>query len=411
MKKSRFLFLTFLFLITLTVCYPNGIRDEMKETEGNEYSLEYYTYDYEEIYRSAQLIPEFSLYHSGPGGTRCISEKQTFIDYVPNMLYVMNERDENFTLHTVDGNIINLGAIVNEELERYYRISGREIPHDYSPYWTGHRLSDNIYGAFNHLDAYSSVFLLLDLSGSQPSVYFEERIEGVNDSDLFRRVGSNEIITDSRNLYIIYSVGVVGVYAIDGYYLKFEKVVRWQECRIPGWKGGERFLFADDRTVSAYDFASGTERTLGTKTEKPPYNFIQYEDADGQQFIMTRSGKSRPWPEDEADEGYNFVGPFDRGYIYANLNINSIAIFFYENNKITRKIIISCGIIAPENYHFSFNIFGDKIYMGTTNLVFSIDLNTMQVIKAFSSVDNEDYGVVVFMFPFGEDDVVFTEWR
>jgi hypothetical protein len=47
--------------------------------------------------------------------------------------------------------------------------------------------------------------------------------------------------------------------------------------------------------------------------------------------------------------------------------------------------------------------------MGMRNLACTIDLNTLQPTKAFSTADTaSDIPVFVFMFPFGEEDVVYT---
>jgi hypothetical protein len=392
-SKSIF---AFFLLIPLLASYPKGIHED---------PVKYHAFDYETIYSSAQNITENTLYHSGgPGGMRMISENHKTVGYIPNKHYTMNDQHDKLLLSTVDGNVIELSAIINGELEQYYRKSGGGKSPDYQPQWDIFLVVDDIYfaGDFQNDDDWSAA--LVDLSANKQSVYFLK----VRASSLFLPLLlARDIVIDSSNIYTIGFWGEVTVFAIKDNFLQFEKAISWRDCRIPGWKGGERVIIDDDDgTVSAHDFASGNSRTLGTRIKHQwSYNGIFYEDANGRPFISDRDGKFWPW----LGEGYDFINFFDQGYMYADRGRNSIIICFFENGELTRKTIISCENIIPDSGNYAFTVHKDKLYMGMKNLACAIDMNTMQVTKAFST-DNtaSDTPVFIYMFPFGEEDVVYS---
>jgi hypothetical protein len=95
--------------------------------------------------------------------------------------------------------------------------------------------------------------------------------------------------------------------------------------------------------------------------------------------------------------------------MYADRAKNNIIICFFENGELTRKTVISCENIIPESGNYAFTVHKDKLYLGMKNLACVIDLTSMQVTKAFSA-DNtaSDTPVFIYMFPFGEEDVVYS---
>jgi hypothetical protein len=398
MRKQNWsqIIFAFLFLIPLLASYPKGVRED---------PLEYHAYDYETIYQSAQSITEDTLYHSGvSGGIKIISENPKSMGYIPNRYYTMNDQNDKLLLSTVDGKVTDLSAIINRELEQYFRKNGGGNPTDHQIRWEIFGVVDNIYcaGDFQNDDDWFAA--LVDLSANKQSVYFLR----VRASSLFLPLLlARDIVIDSTNIYTVGFWGEVTVFAIKDNFLQFEKTIPWRNCRIPGWKGGERVIIDDnDGTVSVHDFASGSSRILGKRIENQwSYNGIFYEDADGRAFISERGGKSWPW----LGEGYDFIDFFDQGYIYADQSRNSIIICFFANGALTRKIMLSCENIIPHSDNYAFTVYKDKLYMGMRNLACTIDLNTLQPAKAFSIADTAgNIPVFVFIFPFGEDDVVYT---
>jgi hypothetical protein len=399
-KQNRFkIIFAFLFLIPLLASYPKGIQED---------PVIYHTFDYETIYRSAQQIKENTLYHSGgSGGMKIISENPKTLGYIPNRYYTMNDQHDKLLLFTVDGKAIDLSASINGELEQYYRKTGGGKSPDHQTQWDIFCVVNDIYcaGDFQRDDDWSAA--LVDLSANQQSVYFLK----VRTSSLFLPLLlARDIVIDPSNIYTIGFWGEVTVFAIKDNFLQYEKDIPWQDCRIPGWKGGERLIIDDDDdgTVSAHDFASGSSRILGKRIKQQwSYNGIFYEDENGIPFISERNGKSWPW----LGEGYDFIDFFDQGYMYADRGRNRIIICSFENGELTRKIVISCENIIPDSGNYALTVYKDKLYLGMKNLACTIDLNTMQVTKAFSIDDtgsNTPGGV--FMFPFGEDDVVYSRY-
>jgi hypothetical protein len=387
--------IAFLFLIPLLASYPNGIREDPQE---------YHAYDYETIYQSAKSITADTLYHSGvSGGMKIISENPKSMGYIPNKYYTMNDQNDKLLLSTVDGNVIDLSAIINRELEQYYRKNGGGKPPDRQIHWGIFGVFDNIYcaGDFQNDDDWFTA--LVDLSANQQSVYFFK----VRASSLFLPLLlARDIVIDSSSIYTIGFWGEVTSLAIKDNFLQFEKDIPWRDCRIPGWKGGERVFIDDsDGTVSAHDFASGSTRMLGTRIKTQwSYNGIFFKDTNGRPFISERNGKSWPW----VGGGYDFIDFFDKGYIYADRARNNIIICFFENDTLTRKVVLSCENIIPPSDNYAFTVYKDKLYLGMRNLACVIDLTSMQVTKAFSIDNTTDTPVFIYMFPFGEDDVVYT---
>jgi hypothetical protein len=390
---SKLIFAFFL-LIPLFASYPKGIQDD---------PVEYHAFDYETIYRSAERIKENTLYHSGSGGMRIISENHKTVGYIPNRHYTMNDQNDKLLLTTVDGKVSDLSAIINGELEQYYRKNGGGKSPDDQAQWDIFSVVGDIYcaGDFRYDDDWSAA--LVDFSTGKPSVYFLK----VRASSLFLPLLlARDIVINSSNIYTIGFWGEVTVFAIKDNFLQFEKAIPWFDCRIPGWKGGERVIINDDDgTVSAHDFASGNSRMLGKRIKNQwSYNGIFYEDENGLPFVSERDGKSLPW----LGEGYDFIDFFDRGYIYADRARSSITICFFENGEFTRKIELSCENIIPDSGNYAFTVYGNKLYLGMKDLACTIDLNTMRPIKAFSTDNTTGNTVFVFMFPFGEEDVVYS---
>jgi hypothetical protein len=259
MRKQNWskLIFAFLFLIPLLASYPKGIRED---------PLKFHAYDYETIYLSAQGITGDTLYHSGePGGMKVISKNYKTVSYIPNRYYTMNDQHDKLLLSTVDGNIIDLSAVINGELEQYYRKNGGGKSPDRQSKWDIFHVFDDIYcvGDFQNDDDWFAA--IVDLSANQQSVYFLN----VRASSLFLPLLlARDIVIAPPNIYTIGFWGEVTVLAIKDNFLQFEKDIPWQDCRIPGWKGGERVIIdGNDGTVSAHDFASGSARMLGTRIE------------------------------------------------------------------------------------------------------------------------------------------------
>jgi hypothetical protein len=399
-KKNRSgIIFAFLFLIPLLASYPKGVQEDPEK---------YHAFDYETIYRSAQQIKENTLYRVGAsGGMKIISENPKTLGYIPNRYYAMNDQHDKLLLFTVDGKEIDLSATINGELEKYYRKAAGGKSPDNQAQWGIFSVVDDIYcaGDFQRDDDWSAA--LVDLSANKQSVYFLK----VMASSLFLPLLlARDIVIDSANIYTVGFWGEVTVFAIKDNFLQYEKDIPWQDCRIPGWKGGERLIIddEDDGTVSAYDFASGSSRILGKRIKQQwSYNGIFYEDENGRSFISGRDGKAWPW----LGEGYDFIDFFEKGYIYADRARNSIIICSFENGELTRKTIIACENIIPDSGNYALTVYKDKLYLGMKNLACTIDLNTMQVIKAFSidGTGNDTPGFVL-MFPFGEDDVVYAKY-
>jgi hypothetical protein len=289
-------------------------------------------------------------------------------------------------------------------MEQYYRKTGEKKPADHQIHWDIFGVFDNIYyaGDFRNDDDWFAA--LVDLSANKQSVYFMK----VRASSLFLPLLlARDIVIDPPNIYTIGFWGEVTMLTIKDNFLQFEKDIPWRDCRIPGWKGGERVIIDDsDETVSAHDFANGNTRILGKKIKNQwSYNGIFFEDANGRPFISERDGKAWPWLGGSND----FINFFDKGYMYADRAMNSIIICYFENDALTRKIVLSCENIIPHSDNYAFTVYKDKLYMGMRNLACVIDLNTMQLTKAFSTDNTTDNTpVFIYMFPFGEDDVVYT---
>ena len=383
---------------------------------GQDYSLEFYAYDYETIYRSARQISEHSLHQTGPGGTRLISGGQTEIRYSPNALYVFNTYDDGLTLHTIEGSHFNLGQIINEAREQYYRESGREKPNNFNPDWHVARIFDHVLYAYNRVyyDEARNEYALVDISTDSPSVYIMETenldidsMTALYEPHTWISLLDNvmDFVIESGNAYLIRTTGEVLQFAAGEHSLQFEKAVSWRDCRIPGWKGGER-VFVTDEAVEAYNFATGAVRPLGKKVEIP-YLHIEgrnylYEDGEGRRFVVeAKSGKAYPEP---TEEFHNFA-LFEQGYIYVDENQRFYTVCFFEDGALKRKLVLSGSAMGD----FSFSIHGDKMYLGMYLLAFTIDINTAQVSASFNTRDaGRNAEIYVYMFPFGTDDVVYT---
>jgi hypothetical protein len=220
-------------------------RTTEKDTRGNEYSLEYYAYDYDTIYRSAQQIPELSLYLPGPNGTRRISESQNEIDYSSNRFYALNTYGD-LSLHTTNGENIDFNSLINAERERYYRESGKVKPNSSSPSWHIARVFGDILYVYNRV-YYSEArneYALVDISDSRPHVYImdTETIDINSRTALYEPYtwislldGAMDFVIDAGKAYLVRKSGEVLIFNAGNNYLRFENTALWRDCRISGW--------------------------------------------------------------------------------------------------------------------------------------------------------------------------------
>jgi hypothetical protein len=387
-----------------------------RDSRGNTYSLEYYAYDYDTIYHSAQQIPEHSLYMTGPNGTRSISESQGEIDYSPNRFYVLDSYADGLSLHTVAGERIDFDSLINTEREQYYRESGKEKPSDFNPGWYISRIFGDILFANTrfYFTETRNEYALVDISGSRPRVYIldTENIAIDSQTALYEPYtwislleGAMDFVIDSGKAYLKRESGEVLIFNAGNNYLQFENTVSWRDCRIPGWKGGER-VFVHDDTVEAYNFSTGTARTLGKNLEIPYYhvegrNYL-YEDANGRRFIVEAdSGKTYPEPDGE----YHNFAIFENGYIFTDDDQNFYTLCFFENGILRRKLVLSGDAVNGR----SFSVYGNKIYLGMYCLALTIDITSMRVSKAFNTqAPGYNADIYVYMFPLGADDIAYT---
>jgi hypothetical protein len=387
-----------------------------KDPKGNEYTLEFYAYDYDTIYHSAQRIPEGSMYQSGPGGTQCVSESQREINYSPNTFYALYNYYSGLRLHTFAGESIDFDSLINSEREQYYHESSKKKPNDFEPGWHIASIFGDIFYAYNRVyyDEAENEYALVDISGGKPSVYILDT-ESINIGSMTALYephtwislldGAMDFTIDSGKAYLIRKSGEVLVFNAGKNFLQFEKTISWRDCRIPGWKGGER-IFIVDETVESYDFSAGTAQTLGKKLEIPYYhvegrNYL-YEDTNGRRF-MAEANSGRIYPE--PDEEYHNFAIFENGYIYTDDDQNFYTVCFFEDGILKRKLVLSGSAIRGT----SFSIYGDKIYLGMYGLAFTIDLTSMRVSKAFNTRDSgRNAEIYIYMFPFGENDIAYT---
>jgi ankyrin repeat protein len=378
-----------------------------RDSRGNEYSLEYYTFDYDTIYDSSQKIPHHSLYQLGPGGTRRIGGEQTEVFFSENKFYITSANrwgGSDLSLHTVDGRNINLVAVINEQREQYYRENGREKPNVSDPVWRIVSTFGDIFQVhtpWNNLEHYSVEHALIDISGNKPTIYILENSVLV-ETGYFTDVIN--FIINAGKAYLIRKSGDVMICTVERNTLRYENTVPWKECRIPGWRGGEHY-FVEDEIVTAYNFSTGRARPLGKKIEIPSsyyYSGYIYEDANGRRFIAGEGGDSHPLPDEEVAR----IKTFDQGYIYNVKDGNFRVICFFENGVLKRKIVLSGDAAVWGDLP---SLHGNKLYLGMPCLALTIDLTSMRIIRAFNT-DNtgNNSGIEVYMFPFGTDDVVYT---
>ena len=398
-------------------CYPAGLR-ESADYEGRGYSLEFYYYDNETVYRSAQQIPEHSLNQIGPEGTRLISGGQTEVRYIPNSFYIFNDNDDGLILQILGGASYNLEKIVNEAREQHYSISGREPPDDFNPRWRAARMFDNILYTYNGVywnDA-NNEYVLVDVSSGIPSVYILESenlrnysITALSDPNTWIMLldSTMNFVIDADRAYIIRYSGEVLQFAAGNHSLLFERTVSWRDCVISGWNGGER-VFVDGETVAAYDFSTGAVRHMGKKVENVRFDMLMmrrsylYEDEEGRRFVVeSKSGKAYPAPE----ENFYDFGHFAKGYSYEEENRRYGVVCLFEDGVLKRKLILYGDAIRAAS---SLVIIGDKIYISGYLLAFTLDLNTGQVLSAFNARYSNRTKIDVHIFPFAESDIVYT---
>jgi hypothetical protein len=305
-------------------------------------------------------------------------------------------------LHTVNGSSANLTAALNERREQYYRESGKERQ-DSAPNWRIYYLFGNTIYARPY---YGNEHALVDISGGKTAVYILDTENLPIDP---RRISwAWDFVIESGKAYLLTATGEAVVFNIDSHFLRYERTVPWREFRVPGWQGGG-WIFVSDGTVTEYNISSGAVRTLGTETKTDSYflGYYSYEDANGSRFIVGANGKAYP----VLDDGYSMLEIFDRGYIYHEKNHRYKIICFFENGILTRKILLSGSAVTGDYGQESINVHGDTLYMGMKHLAFSVDLNTMQINKSFSTeIESPISGSRINIFPFGADDIVYGRY-
>jgi hypothetical protein len=351
-------------------------RFTAQETSGNTYSLEYYNWDHQTIHLSAQRIPRDSLHRSGPGGFRSIGENPGEISYRPDRFFTAGggywDYGKDLTLYTVDGGSANLTAALNEKKEQYYSESGKEMP-DSSPNWHTVLLFSNLIYARPY---YGIELALVDISGGKTSAYILDTENPPFDPKYIW--GAWDFVIDSGQAYLLTDTGDAIVFNVGSHSLHYEKTVPFREIHIPGGKGGD-WVFESDGTVTEYNISSGAMRPL----------------------------EGTPLPAGD----YYMVKTFDRGHIYHEKNRQCKTICFFENGILTRKIILSGSAVTGGYGQESIDIHGNTLYMGMRHLAFTVDLDTMQINKAFSTdIESLYSGNRINIFPFGADDIVYSRY-
>jgi hypothetical protein len=383
-------------------------------TGGNTYSLEYYSYDYQPIYNSAPHIAGGDLLYgtgpemlrSGPSGNRVIgyyhiTAINDTIHYIPNKCFITTNHyigPESLLLHTLNGNIIDLGTAFIERGREVFQSSYCSL-NNYNSCLFGDTfyVSVGYHSNRGHASVYEKA--LIDISGGSPSVYILDDI----DTNLIKSAW--DFVINSGKAYLFTNTGEAVVFNVDSHTLRYERTVPFREIRIPGWKGGEWF-FVSDEIVTAYNVSTGTVRTMGREVEKKEYyrRYYFYEDANGRRFVVEKkSGKTYPVM---TDTEYGWFDFFDRGYMYRKKDNRHLNICFFENGALKRKIVLSGSAVDGTGPL----VYGNTMYVGKRHLAFTVDLTSMRVVKAFSEdIIFDNSGYYIYMFPFGSDDIVYAE--
>jgi hypothetical protein len=375
---------------------------------GNTYSLEYYSYDYQTIYDSAQRISGGDLLRSGPDGTRkiCsyrIDNSNGKIRYIKNKLFVLTGYwSADMLLHTLDGSVIDLSAAFSERINIYYRENDKKRLQDSHLVLDDTRLFGDtlcVEVRYHNRDYKASVneYALIDISGSEPSVYI---LDDVNNIEFIWSAW--DFVIYSGKAYLFTNSGEAVVFNIDDHTLRYERTVPFWEIHISGWRGGE-WIFVSDETITAYNLSTRAVRPLGMEVKNKEYypGYYFYEDTNGRRFVVgSNSGKTFPMLDVELDG----ISIFERGYMYREKDNRHINICFFEDGALKRKIVLSGSALGGAF------IYGNTLYMGMRHLAFTVDLTSMQIGKSFSSEKiHYNSGYRLNMFPFGADDIVYGE--
>jgi hypothetical protein len=390
------------------------------DPEGNEYSREYFIYTYEDLLRQGEQLEEGDVFLLS--GDRAKTEIEGYLDeiqYSPNAYFTANivTRDSNryrndLTLFTPKGEQYNLEELINAARNSAYAGAGR--PNDFNPSWHISRMFGQVLFAYVRVyyDEAAREFVLLDMSGDSIAVYIldTESIKINAQTALYEPYTyinlmdkAMDFVADGGRAYLIRRTGETLVFALDKGFMRFEQTLNYRDCRIPGWKGGERAFVSDD-TVIAYNFAAGTGRTLGQHLEIPHYqaggrNYL-YQAPDGRRYIV--EGETAVIYPEPAEEYHNFA-VFEKGYIYTDNDENFFTVCLYEQGRLSRKLVLSGDAFSQ-----TFSIFGNKIYVGGYG-AFTIDLASGKITRAFTvKQPGGNREVMAYMFPFGDNDIIYT---
>jgi hypothetical protein len=343
------------------------------------------------------------------------------IQYSPNsyftaniFIYYSNGYRNDLTLFTPKGKQYNLEELINVARNSAYAGAGRPGPNDFNPSWYISRMFGQVLFAYVRVyyDKTAREFALLDMSGDSIAVYMldTESIKINTQNALYEPYTyinlmdkAMDFVVDGGRAYLIRWTGEILVFALDKGFMRFEQTLNYRDCRIPGWKGGERAFVSDD-TVVAYNFAAGTGRTLGQHLEIPYYheggrNYL-YQTPDGRRYIV--EGETAVIYPEPAEEYHNFA-VFENGYMYTDNDESFFTICLFEQGRLSRKLVLSGDAFSE-----SLSIFGNKIYVGGY-LAFTIDLASGKITRAFTVKQPEgNREVMAYMFPFGDNDIIYT---
>jgi hypothetical protein len=383
------------------------------DRRGHTYPVQYLCYDFDEIQKTAETIkPRTVVLQYRDGGTELFSPDGNEIHYMPNRYFTLQGR-EGLALYTRGGGVKNLDAVINEARAS---LSGWENPPK-GPSWHIAVLYDRELAAYtrSYYGDRESEICFINIDDEGQSLYMLDReslkintmnalYEPYTWIDLFEDIMELKI-SDARTC-VIKRTGEVYIFNHRDHSAVFEKAAAYRECVLPEWDGAER-AFVKDGMVTAYNFRTGAERALGRQIEIPYYaekyrNYL-FETENGERYIV-EAGSLTICPEPEG-EYHNFAF-FENGYIYTDNEEQ----FFYvclldEDQRITQKLILTGSAITRGG---AFSVYGNKIYRGSHGLGFTIDMSTTKVIKSYASEAGGNTDTYVYLFPFGENDIVYT---
>jgi hypothetical protein len=333
------------------------------DPEGNEYSQEYFIYTYDDLLRQGEQIEEGDVFLlSGDRAKTGIEGYLDEIQYSPNApsFFIANIT----TLFAPNGKQYNLEELINAARNSAYAGAGR--PKDFNPSWHISRMFGQVLFAYVQVyyDEAAREFALLDMSGDNAAVYMldTESIKINAQTALYEPYTyinlmdkAMDFVVDGGRAYLIRWTGEILVFALDKGFMRFEQTLNYRDCRIPGWKGGERAFVSDD-TVIAYNFAAGTGRTLGQHLEIPYYhvegrNYL-YQAPDGRRYIV--EGETVVIYPEPAEEYHNFA-VFENGYMYTDNDESFFTVCLFDQGRLSRKLVLSGDAFSQ-----TFSIFGTK---------------------------------------------------